>query len=417
MLKHLFVAFALIAGCGSTRGSGFTPTDTAGGSVGGDTDGGTFGGGDAEAGTPEIVGHLKGKVLAPEGTIPISGALVYLTATPPETIPAGAYCDKCVQLAPNVPYTYSKPDGTFDLPAYATGAQQLVVQKGQFRRVRPFDVKAGDQQVDAALSTFPAKTDASKGDSIPRMAIVTAQWDHVELSLAKLGLGKIKPGGIFGDTVTDASFDMKDESLLEDATAMAAYHIVFIPCSFSSGTSCNSSQPAGTTKVKENLKQYVASGGKLYATDYAYEFVRQPWPGFISWEGETATLGSACKEDAYDAPAVNMDPGLGAWLSAIGESNVSLKESWTAIRSVTPQPGTDPEGKPVTITPKVWASSQRQGATTPATVSFENGCGRVLFSTYHTEGAGSAQLLAQEKALLYVLLEVGVCVGKLPPPR
>ena len=72
---------------------------------------------------------------------------------------------------------------------------------------------------------------------------------------------------------------------------MAAYHIVFIPCSFSSGTSCNSSQPAGTPKVQQNLKQYVAAGGKLYATDYAYEFVRQPWPGFISRQCTSEPIG------------------------------------------------------------------------------------------------------------------------------
>lgn len=33
-----------------------------------------------------------------------------------------------------------------------------------------------------------------------------------------------------------------------------------------------------------------------------------------------------------------------------------------------------------------------------------------------TEGTGGSSLLAQEMALLYVLLEVGVCVG-VPVPR
>jgi len=82
------------------------------------------------------------------------------------------------------------------------------------------------------------------------------------------------------------------------------------------------------------------------------------------------------------------------------------------LKSVNPQPGTDQDGKSVTITPKVWMSGNGK----PMTVSFQSGCGRVLFSTYHTE-SGSSQLLSQEKALLYVLLEVGVCVGTLPPPK
>ena len=58
------------------------------------------------------------------------------------------------------------------------------------------------------------------------------------------------------------------------------------------------------------------------------------------------------------------------------------------------------------------------GQGNPATISFEDHCGRVLFSTYHTEGnADDATLLPQEKALLYVLLEVGVCVGEPIPPK
>ena len=55
--------------------------------------------------------------------------------------------------------------------------------------------------------------------------------------------------------------------------------------------------------------------------------------------------------------------------------------------------------------------------TGPSTVSFDNQCGRVLFSTYHAEGGEADALLAQEKALLFILLEVGVCIGEQPPPR
>jgi hypothetical protein len=168
-----------------------------------------------------------------------------------------------------------------------------------------------------------AKSDPTNGDGIPKMAIVQAAWDHIEISLAKLGLATI----------------------------------------------------------------------------------------------QTSTLGSACMPGSYDAPANVDDPGLKSWLTAIGETNVTLQQSWTAIRGVSPQQGLDSEGKLVTITPKVWVSAKRVSTTTPATVSFENGCGRVLFSTYHTEGNGNAALLAQEKALLYLLLEVGVCVGQPPPPR
>jgi hypothetical protein len=424
MLASFALFFLVLAwgggGCGSSSsGNGFAVDDHDGGagesdaSSALDVDLRT----DGEGGAPAVLAHLTGKVLAPEGTIPISNALLYLVPTPPAPIPGHVYCDKCVKLTADTAYTYSKPDGTFDLGATAIGPQYLVVQKGQFRRVRAISVAAGSRAVDASSTTLPAKSDPTNGDDIPKMAIVQAAWDHIEISLAKLGLATIVHNGIFGDTVTNASFDIKDVSMLNDATTLDGYHIVFIPCSFSSGTTCDTSQPSGDSNVQNRLRAFVTAGGKVYVTDYAYEFVRQPWPGFVDWENQTSTLGSACMPGSYDAPANVDDPGLKSWLTAIGETNVTLQQSWTAISGLLPQQGLDSEGKLVTITPKVWVSAKRASTTTPATVSFENGCGRVLFSTYHTEGNGNAALLAQEKALLYVLLEVGVCVGQPPPPR
>ena len=77
--------------------------------------------------------------------------------------------------------------------------------------------------------------------------------------------------------------------------------------------------------------------------------------------------------------------------------------------------GLGPNGKPKSIAPRIWMGNN---AGHPATVSFEHGCGRVLFSTYHTEGETVdaavprvAGLLPQELALLYVILQVDVCLG------
>lgn len=51
----------------------------------------------------------------------------------------------------------------------------------------------------------------------------------------------------------------------------------------------------------------------------------------------------------------------------------------------------------------------------PASTSFEHSCGRVLYTTYHTQptAEASAALEPQALALLYLILEVNVCVG--PP--
>jgi hypothetical protein len=60
------------------------------------------------------------------------------------------------------------------------------------------------------------------------------------------------------------------------------------------------------------------------------------------------------------------------------------------------------------VTPKVWVQANGR----PVTTSFQYGCGRVLYSTYHTQPTAETNgpLEAQALALLYLILEVGVCL-------
>jgi hypothetical protein len=346
---------------------------------------------------------FAGTVLAPNGTLPLSNALVYATQQAPDPIPAGAYCDACVTLQDGT-FAISAPDGTFafttDLPK---GKAWLVVQKGQFRRVRPITIdQAGAIALSKDDTTIPSKSDAAKGDDIPKMVILKddTDFDRIDDSLAKLGLPNIEV--------------RNDRSLLKNKAELMKYHVVFIPC--------GSSADAMTTdpEAKANLDEFVKAGGKLYVTDWSYEFVRQPFPGFLDWAEQTAAVGSAASGNEWDAPATAADTGLADWLTATGDATFEVKGNWTKLTSVNTQPGLDEKGNAVDVTPKVWVTAQNggSGAVTPTTVSFQNQCGRVLFSTYHTEsgvgGGGGTALLAQEKALLYVLLEVGVCVGDRP---
>ncbi len=372
----------------------------------GDTDG------DTDHTLPKAA-HLKGTVFAPEGTIPISGALVYLSKSEPDPIPSGVYCDRCVELSSSNPYTYSEPDGTFDLPVTYSGEYFFIVQKGQFRRIRTYTVIDGDQDMSPEMTTLPAKEDMVLGDSIPRMAVLKGQWDNIEISLAKLGLGDVKPGFMgLNPTVQNASFDIKQSSnFLTDPVSVNSYHIIFIPCSFSSGTNCNNNT-AGNAAIQQNLEAFVAAGGKVYTTDYAYEFIRQVFPGYINWAGETAQIGSACQDVSYSVPAIVQDDDMAAWLAAMNITNFQVRDSWTTVNQVNPMQAVDMDGNPTMVTPKIWIDADKSDGPHAATVTFEYVCGRALFSTYHTEVAisGVGPLIPQELALLYVILEVGVCV-------
>jgi hypothetical protein len=381
-----------------------------------------------EPSQPSAKTHLQGKVVAPEGTIPISGALVYVTSAAPAAIPDTTFCDRCVKLTADVPWTTTKADGTFDLPTWYTGALNLVVQKGQFRRVRPLQVQQeGLQQVPLELTTLPGRMDKANGDDIPRMAIVPGSWDRIDVSLAKLGLANIVGSTPLGGPKVDyatAGFDfyqptkildpndpMQPGNLLKKPEVLGQYHIVFIPCDGDTSAAqwCSSTQATNST-VAGNLQNFVSDGGKLYVTDFSYEYVRQLFPGYVEWVGQSSTIGSGCMHGDYDAPAQVQDQGLQDWLLAQDITSWNVEANWTQIAKVNEVETTDMDGKPVKVTPKVWVIGQG-----PNTISFERSCGRVLYSTYHTEAdkGSQTQLLAQEKALLYILLEVAVCVA--PP--
>lgn len=381
-------------------------------------------------GAVDLPAKLKGKVVAPEGTIPISGALVYTSTTAPPPIPDGVYCDKCVKLTDGTPYTTTAADGSFTLPTFL-GEQLLIVQKGAFRRVRKITAVAGEQAVPKAFTTMPPKTDKAAGDDVPKIAVMLGAWDPIEMVLARMGLeAKITTGGfpahprvLSKDATGFAIYGLHDlgetaphpdgMKLITDPAEISKYHVVFIPCSGSSNLDsdpkCSGVYAGGA--AKGTIDGFVKAGGRVYVSDWSYEYVRQIFPGFVSFQGATTTIGSACTGGGGDQTATVDDKGLGDWLSAQGKTLDTVKDAWTYITSVNPTKDVDPDGKTVTTTPKVWVEAAGQ----PATTSFEHACGRVLYTTYHTQptAEASAPLETQALALLYLILEVNVCVG--PP--
>jgi hypothetical protein len=373
---------------------------------------GVGGGLNAGGGLPNtVIGSLTGTVLAPEGTIPISGALVYLTHTQPEAIPQQVFCDKCIDLGTDIPYTLSAADGSFSLDAYQTGEQYLVVQKGAFRRVRTVNVAKGEQSVGPDVTTLPSVQDPQNGDDIPKMAVLDGIYDDIENTLGKLGLGEVDGSGSL--MVGTESFDYIQgsarDAFLTDYDTLSQYHVVFFPCA-DSWPDSYLTDPA----VLDNLRRFMAEGGRLYVTDWSYDVLRQTDPTPITWLGDDGSFGSAHLLPSYDAPSTATEPGLAEWLAAQGITSFVTELNYTAIESVNPYTAPDEDGAVTDFTPTVWVTGEYQGQR-PLTVSYQYGCGRALFSTYHTE-AGST-LLTQERALLYIVLEVAVCIGQIGPPQ
>lgn len=412
-------------------------------------------GGEAEVYVPPGV-RLRGTVWGPappDGSplFPVAGALVAAYVSAPPEIPDQVYCEPCVELDPGVPHTLSAADGTFLLAVPPGGHYWLAVQKGQFRRVSEYDAPSteGDIELETWRTTLPNRTDRAIGDTIPNMAVLYGDYDHIEDLFAKVGIGE--DDGAYGYDYDQANppFDLFDNGdqehhgadkweLLGSIEALRRYHIVFFNCSYNAIF-----RFMRTTEMQDRIRQYVAEGGRIYVSDYAMPVVEKTWPDFL-WFMDP--LHGGCNEaDAdpptcnhgppFDAASVAADEGLHAWLDAQGllADGFETRENWDTIGGLFEGViGTDPDtGLEVRGMPKIWVEGPwdydaddligvgidpaEWDATTvhPFTVSFQYGCGRVLFTTYHTVGSTTGGrhpgLYEQELTLFYLIMEIGVC--------
>lgn len=346
-----------------------------------------------------------GTVYAPEGTIPIQGAVVWATFEPPAPFPDQVFCDTCIDLPKNTPVGISNAEGKFLVPIPTEGKWYLVVQKGTFRRVTQIEVKAGGTELPKSVTTLPGKTDLSKGAEVPKMAVVADSFDLIENTLAKLGMGELDTWGYL-EPGTEG-FDLVDSydaaEFFSEWTNLAQYHVIFMPCD------SDWFFPAlDSAEVRDNVRKFVEAGGRLYVTDWSYDILKAVFPDPIQWLGDTGSNGSAQLSLSFDGKAQVQDEGLGAWLEKQNLKTFDLLANYTIIESVSEYEAPDVDGTLTKMTPKVWMNivTPDEGSR-PATVSFQYGCGRGLFSTYHSEdGEG---FLPQEKTLAYILFEVAVC--------
>lgn len=430
----LAIICALAAACG--------PTTTEE-----DVDGGTPGQQDA-AGQQDIyvpppTSYVKGTVYAPNGRtftppLTVSGALVYLSDFAPQPIPQNVFCERCTEVPAGAHFVKTDPSGKFELNIWG-GSYVMVIQKGQFRLVRAVIVGDGQTfEVPPEDSTLPSRNSSDGNDSIPRIALLSGNYDRLEDLLAKLGFTGYDTT-TNGTDWTDVQFDVYDNGgdlpptgsaaykgtaaeLLGNYELLKTYHIVFVPCAYT-----NDDVVTNATN-QANLKQYVKEGGKLYVADYSYDYMRQTWD-YVRFrnDGEPPTPGSGNGGPEYDSRGHAVDQDLYDWLEAQqlgwGGDNLTLLENWDIITDLREgYIGDDPENGPQYAKPNVivegpW-DTDAHWSTVPAsdiyplTVGFPYGCGRVLYTTYHTVGSmgsGHSGIEVQERILVYLIMELGVC--------
>ena len=425
-----FFAAALLGceGASSDYGSGDTDADgDADGDADSDADSDSDTDSDGDADGP--IGTIQGVVLAPSGEFPISGALVYVTSGDAEVIPDHAYCYECDDMT-GKKWTLSGPDGSWKIEGVPSGTRNLVTRKGFFQRQREIEI-AGDtvQDIPAEITTLPFENSGDGLDRIPNYAVLLNSWDLPQDMLAKMGLGSLTSAGNL-DTSQPYSFDLyndfsTDGTALGDSSLIFAsqaaldhYHMVFFPCV------CAHLEPNNYISM---LQAYAATGGKIYGSCYAGQWVEKPFPELITWNGGDAgyVYGNV---GPYNTTGTINDPDMRDWLAVVNAGDspdaYPFDEGWINIDGLTAgaYEGMGLEEDGWMVVPKVWATDHGTAgysvAGDPLTVTFNYGCGKLFYSTYQVvENTPSPSIRPQEWVLIYLFFEVGVCEGEYEDPE
>lgn len=377
---------------------------------------------------------LTGTVFAPNLEIPISGALVYTIGTRPEGIPDAVYCSECQGVPCDRHYVFTEADGSFELPAVAASGQWFVVIKGEFMHMTQMDIVEGTTAIEPVVSSLPGEWNPDEGHYIPKMAVMRTQNDEIFNVLAKLGLGQVDANGVLVegteqfDIFGDGNNNPEGNMLLDDLNLMSAYHLIFVPCMSQGPLSTSGGDQIAPARA-ENIRQWVEAGGKWYVTDFANEYLYNVFPPYQTFHENPNAFFGGPDLDAYNTDGTVLDPDLLAWLEALPAPlrdigggaptlntlpTVRLEDNWSGLEETPPVIVQDDEGNDVDVGHYAWVegpcgSCVDTARIRPMTISARYGCGRMLFSTYHTNEHSHLGLTPQELILLYIILEIGVC--------
>jgi hypothetical protein len=361
------------------------------------------GGGGGGGGT----GTVSGTVFAPNGTDPVANALVFV-----EDKSGSAVGDPPTE--PYLKFAYSNASGVFNLTEVPTGLQSLKFVKGAFSKVISIDVQEGDNVLSAAQTTLPTDAAGGAGD----MLVVTGSYDVIENVLAKLGLGDVDVAGqlilgtetfklVDGDSSLDDGTYPNFDPFFLDGSNYEDYRTIFLNCGID-----GESAFLDNANAVADLKAWVENGGRLYCTDWSYNFVEQLWPERIDFDaaigdGDGLTATPEERDFAKTGPSIETlncqieDAGLAAWMSGIGAAlagdtfeTVDWLPAWVRMDAI---------GTGV----KLWADgTPPSDVERPMAVTFAAEDGTVLFSSFHTEETPSTDIKPQERVLQYLIFEV-----------
>jgi hypothetical protein len=354
----------------------------------------------------------------------------------------------------------------------------LVVKAGKFRRVvrHPALPAEAACQTTALPTTLPGNPtrlprSTSDGDAvnIPKIAVTTGRIDAMECVFEKMGVapsefgnypsaakvhlyrGTGESGSPEGARVDDSTPD--DIDIYGSLERLQSYDMVVSDCEGGGWDGRDGLSPLFPQRIAHGAKirEYVNRGGRLFASHLSMSWLNENGTTAWSEADPIATgLGAASTWDIAYRGTGNLDGSGTGVVSLVGtrpqvSPRIESFASWLVNEGVTTAPAyeftiTDPRSLTTgigTATEEfVYRSNGNQRVQqfsfdTPYGAPEGASCGRVAYSGFHVAVTGgvanpfatsvfpthcTGDLTNQEKVLLYMLFDLGACVGDEPVP-
>lgn len=394
-----------------------------------------------------------------------------------EGIPnGGTSCDRCdeQELGPVLAGSMTDATGAFTLEENIPVDTEflLIVKVGKFRRaVRmtlPADAACEETALPTAADVNPTRLPRDMSDglvvNIPKVAVTTGQLDAMECVFEKIGIDHAEfgnPGnnGSAAERIhiyrggsnngnppgAGARIDNNtphDSELYGSLTRMQLYDMIVADCEGPSWDGSLNQRDADG----DNVREYVNRGGRMFASHLSHTW--------LIGNGNQAysaadPIGTGLGPSASYTMTLNISPDQGTGIISLGRPNASPRinnfRDWMVNEGVTTAPDYEfTINEPRSQVTAIGSSSEEfvhcdggdcSGNTArPQQFSFNTpygapaaaACGRVAYSGFHVVTGNSANavfpnhcsgnLTDQEKVLLYMIFDLGVCVGEEPTP-
>jgi hypothetical protein len=223
------------------------------------------------------------------------------------------------------------------------------------------------------------------------IAVIAGDYDEMNLLLQNMGFVNY--------TVVDGLDADVLEGFLSDTANLAPYDILFFNGGHVEEHIFYDTNPANKTPdlVAENLQDYVADGGSVYASDWAYDVVESVWPAAIDFLGDDYTPNAAQLGDYDNVKAIVTDAAMAEFLGSQQANVIFDLPVWPAMNSVEPYVS-------IHLTGTVHYREGQESytlASVPLLASFSGGKGRVAFSSFRVAANQTDEMMQIFQYMMY----------------